>query len=185
MNDDKRSKMWGEPVSKEEVLQELGDPATWEQNSRQIEFRNRLKSGQDDLDISGIRGYGRFTGYLAYLTASLARPLGTGTGLVSEDAEREIARVATEAIAADIAKYEARLAELERSPDAIRSHIGDMRRWLHYVQKIGPMDPDAEDLDELKELARESNAQRVKEIAELEADIVTYELRLAALSSPA
>src|SRR5688572_13653478 len=119
--------MWGTPVSKEEVLEHLGDPATWEPNERKLEFQNRLKRGHADLDISGIRGYGRVTGYLAYLEKSLLRPLGTGTGLVSEAAEQAIVSAATAAITADIEKYKARLAELEQSADAIRSHLGDMR----------------------------------------------------------
>jgi hypothetical protein len=179
---DKRSKMWGEPVSNEEVIAELGVPsAEWERNSRQIEFRKRLKRGQDDLDISGIRGYGRIDGYLAYLRRSLVRPLGVGTGLVSEEADECIWLMVTAEVEPEIAKYATRLAMLERSPEAVATHIEDMRRWLEYVGKLGPMDPESEELDELKEMAKRSNEEREREIAALRRDIDSYTALLASL----
>jgi hypothetical protein len=175
VTDDKRSKVWGEPVSKEEVLRELGHPSAWEPNSRQVEFRNRLKRGQADLDIGGIRGYGRMKGYLRCLEETLIRPLGVGTGLVSEEEDGKILEAIVASVAAEIAKYQARLAELERSPEAVAAHVAEMRSWLAFVEKLVPMDPDLEDLDELKEMARESNADREREIASLKADIAKYE----------
>lgn len=181
MTDEKRSKMWGEPVSNDEVLRELGHPSTWEPNSRKVEFRNRLKRGQDDLDIGGIRGYGRIKGYLRYLEETLASPLGVGTGLVSQDEDVSILAGIVETVSAEIAKYQARLVELERSPEAVAAHVAEMRSWLAYVVKLGPMDPDLEDLDELKQMAIDSNADREREIASLEADIAKYESLLATL----
>lgn len=180
---DKRSKMWGEPVSKEEVLKELGDPAGWFANAKKVEFRHRLRKGQDDLDISGIRGYGRIGGYLDFLRKESVHPLGTGTGLVSPEKDAEILRAAQAEISEEIRKYEARLVELERSPQAVSDYIASMKWWLSYLVRLGALDPELEPFDELKESARQENENRESEMARLQADIARYEKLLQDLQA--
>ena len=180
--DGKYSKMHGTPVSKEEVLAELGDPAEWSRQSRKLERDKRLKRGSAELDISGLRGYGRITGYVAYLEKELTAPLGTGTGLVSEEENARILATARAEIEAELAACRARLVELERSPDAVGTHVDDMTRWLDYARRVGKQDPELEPLDELKEMVRESNAAHDREVASLEDDIRRYQALRAALA---
>src|SRR5688572_4295149 len=158
MNDDKRSKMHGTPVSKEEVLSELGDPAEWSRQSRQLEFKKRLKRGETQLGIGGLRGYGRIEGHLAFLEKEHDAPLGTGTGLVSATENARILATARDEIIGELAECRTRLAQLERSPEAVRTYLDDMRSWLDYLRKTGKSDPELEELDELKEMVRDSNA---------------------------
>lgn len=185
MDDDKRSKMHGTPVSKEEVLAELGDPAGWLANSMKVEFRNRLATGATDLDIAGIRGYGRIAGYLDYLRKELAHPLGTGTSLVPPEADARIRAEAEATLRAAIEKYEARLADLERTPSDVSRYLERMRYWLDLLENnmlFAEQDPSLEPIEELQELTRESNRKRTLEIEGLRAAIAGYETLLATLS---
>lgn len=185
MNDDKRSKMFGEPVSKEEVLYALGHPSEWFALSRVSAFRNRLVRGQDDLDIGGIRGCGRMTGYLDFLRTELTRPIGTGTGLVPPEVDAQILSALQAEISAEIAKYETRLAELERSPAAVEDHLERMRSRLDMFENnmlFAEQDPSLEPLEELQEMVRDSNRKRIQEIEQLRADIEKYDALLGTLS---
>ncbi|HTK04955.1 MAG TPA: hypothetical protein VL500_05185 [Candidatus Eisenbacteria bacterium] len=182
MNDDRRSKMHGTPVSKEEVLAELGDPAGWSRQSRKLEYARHLKRGETEPGIGGLRGCGRVGGHISFLEKERAVPLGTGTGLVSEAENMRILALAVAEIDEELAACRVRLAELEKSPDAVRAYLDDMRSWLEYLRKTGKSDPELEDLDELRDMTIESNAAWDREVAGLEADIVRYEALLAALS---
>jgi Asp-tRNA(Asn)/Glu-tRNA(Gln) amidotransferase C subunit len=167
--------MHGELVSKEEVIAEFERPSPeWERNSRRIEFEKRLKRGESDLGIGGIRGYGHMTGYLSYLERSLQYPLGVGTGLVPPEEDEHIRSELESEIRAEIDKYRARLAELEQSPEAVAEFLADMQSWLDYVEKLAPMDVEDQPDEEFKELARESNKKQVDEIAQLKRDIEAY-----------
>ena len=185
MGDDKRSKMLGEPVSKEEVLKDLGHPSGWLANAMKVEFRNRLIKGQDDLDIGGIRGYGRMKGYLDFLRMEVDYPIGTGTGLIPPEDDAKILAAAQAQISAEIAKYETRLAELERSPADVAAYLDRMRRWLDMLENnslFGEQDPSLEPLEELQEMVRDSNRKRVLEIEQLKSEIGKYDALLATLN---
>jgi hypothetical protein len=182
---DKQLKMTGVQVSKEEVIAALGRPsAQWERDSRKREFSNRLKRGEKDLGIAGIKGHGVTNkGYLGYLENSLLCPLGSHTGLVSEEESLRIQEEANAETQAEIETYRLRLAELEKSPEAIRSYIGDMQRWLNFLERIGAEDPEEQPIEELVKLARESNRKRDLDIEALQKDIESYTQRLKALGS--
>ena len=181
----KNAQMTGVLVSKEEVITALGKPsAQWERDSRRSEFNKRLTPGQKDLDISGIKGYGVTNkGYLGYLENSLLCPLGSHTDLVSEEESLRIQEEANIETRTEIEMYRLRLVELEKSPEAIRSYIGDMQRWLTFLEGMGPADPDKEPIEELVELTRKSNRKRELDIEALKTDIETYTQRLKTLSS--
>jgi hypothetical protein len=175
--DDKRSKMHGTPVSKEEVLADLGHPRGWLANSMKVEFRNRLCRGEADLDIAGIRGYGRMTGYLDHLRKEFEHPLGTGTGLIPPEDDARVLADAKTVLAAEIAKYEARLAELERSPADVARYVARMRHWLDLLEHnplFAEQDPALEPIEELQELARDANRKRAEELVRLRDDIARY-----------
>lgn len=116
-------------VGKKEVLKELGHPATWGRSARMVELQHRIRPGEKDLDIAGIRGYPSAEGYLEYLEKSIASPPGTGTSLVSREEDRKILDAETKEIAAEIAKYRVRLAILERIPDEVDSYLNHLR-WV-------------------------------------------------------
>ena len=184
MTYDKKSKSFGKPVSKEEVLAELGHPSTWSRDTRKLEIEHRLHKGQKELDIAGIRGCGRLTGYLDYLRKELVHPLGANTGLVTEEVNAEILRNTQKEITAEIQKYEARLVELEKSPYAVSRFLYEARDWLKKVETnplFAEQDPMAQPIEELQELTRESNKKRILEIAQLRADIEKYTALLATL----
>jgi hypothetical protein len=175
--DDKSSKMSGEPVSNVEVIADLGHPSGWLANSMQIEIRNRLVKGNVDLDIAGIRGYGLFVGYLGFLRKQLERPIGTDTGLVPPEVEAQIRSDSEAVLTAEIKKYEDRLAELERSPAELSRCLERMRDWLDTLENnslFAERDPLLEPIEELQELARDSNRQNTLAKEQLRAQIESY-----------
>lgn len=181
---DKRKTIQSELVSKEEVLRELGNPAEWFALSRSVQFKSHLCRGQSDLDITGISG--RQTedskGYLGWLKAELAYPIGSNTGLVSDGESAKIAAASRATIAAEIEKYEARLEVLERDPDAVHGHIAALESWLAFLGKFGPMDPDDQPTEELVELAKQDVIDRAKEVEDLRSEIKRYTALLATLA---
>ncbi len=171
---DKRRKMHGEPVGKEEVLKALGNPASWARDERKLEFNKRLVPGNKELDIFGIKGCSGSEGYLGYLERSLGCPAGSDTGLVSEEENRVILETTTQEISAEIEKYTGLLAKLEEVPAEIEKYLGALKRTIEIKQMFWPENPEAQPIEELKELARQSNARTEREVAEIRETIGAY-----------
>ncbi len=179
---DKRSKMLGEPVGKEEVLAELGHPSEWWPLHKRLEFEKRLIKGRQDLDIGGLRGYGRIVGYIAFLEHAIEYPLGVGTGLVSEEDDARIRAAIVEDATGDLEKCRARLIELEKSPGAVTFYIERMKNWLELCLVMARwIDPEAEDLEELRQMAIDSQVRSAQEIESLKCDIERYTRLLQSL----
>ncbi len=179
---DKRDKFIGRPVSKDTVKRELGVPsAEWERLSRRLKFRNLLTPGQEDLDLSGICGYGAIKGYLDHLAESLVRPQGVGTGLVSAEEDAAIRAELEPEIRAEIAKYEARRRQLEQQPEAVEAHLRRMQRWFILCNNEPPYVRDDDLPEEFQEMERQAAIERVADLKSLEEDIDQYARRLAEL----
>ena len=185
----REKKMVGTTVTKDEVLRELGHPSEWARDARKSEKRNRMSSQDDDLDIAGIRGYGarlrKDGGYLGFLQAQLARPDGVGTGLVSDEEDQRIRTVVIPETETEIAKYRARLEELEKSPDAVRAYIGKMRRHIEIMYLFGESDPNDEPMEELRQMAILDNQRRRLQAAIINQDIERYTKLLETLEARA
>lgn len=158
----KTKKMHGEVVSKEEVSKELGHPSEWLELHMRLEFEKHQTTaqkalGETSLDITGIHGRGcpSMPGYLGWLRKELEHPIGTRTGLISPEDEAKLLEKSQAVIRAEIAAQEARLAELERDPAAVRAHIERVRWWMDTKQSMGPMDPEDQPVEELVELAKQ------------------------------
>lgn len=168
MTYNKRDKVLGEPVSKEEVLKDLGHPASWSALSRKLEFKHRLKPGQTELDLGGIKGVPGNKGYLEFLEKEFQNPLGSNTGLVSDKENVQILADNRAAIQLEIDKYRMLLEKYEQDPREIARYVGYMDSWLNTMsafyssstEKIGDSDldsffesedkKDAENLETLK-----------------------------------
>ena len=172
---DKRHKIAGEPVSKETVIAALGRPsAEWERNSRRIEHDKHLRYGETALDIAGIRGYAGNDGYLDYLKKSLVDPLGAGTTLVSPEENAAIIAELEPEIKAEIERYTTRLAELERSPDAVEAFINRLKWWREHLYRQEPVDPARETDDVAHDIAARVKQEHDQSLVTLDKEIETY-----------
>lgn len=180
----KEKKMHGQPISREEVLQNLGHPEGWARDERRLEFQKRLRPGQHELDISGIKGSPGFPGYLDYLRASMKKPLGSDTSLVSDEMNVGIKAMVAHEIKPEIKKYEMLLMELEKSPEAIEAYIRVLRSNINDIFKIGlysDQNPEEEPIEELREFAKQTNEEYKRNTEEAEREILKYSQLLAAL----
>ena len=182
---DKRSKMRGKLVSKEEVLEALGHPSEWWPLHKRLEFEKRLIKGRQNLDIGGLRGYGSLEGYIAFLEGAIEHPHGVGTGLVSEEEDARIRAAIIEDATRDLEKYRARLAELEKSPEEVALYVERMKSWLETCLMMARwINPEDEDLEELRQMAIDSQVKSAREIESLKRDIERYARLLRSLQSP-
>ncbi|TSC81994.1 MAG: hypothetical protein G01um101419_690 [Parcubacteria group bacterium Gr01-1014_19] len=110
---DKRDKMWGRPVSKEEVHHALGNVATWEADSRKSALYGNLRY-HNRLYMDGI------VNYLEYLEKSLENPRGSNTGLVSEEENKKI----KEAVNAETRK------EIEKYKALLKKFLSGKKKWI-------------------------------------------------------
>lgn len=168
----------GEPVSKEEILKELGDPAEWGKLHRKLEFEKRLRYGQKELDIKGIKGVPGTQGYLDFLKKELKHPIGTGTGLVSKEKNSHIEEQEKEAIKDEIKKYTKLLKELEKSPKEIERYLRKLKEKLKFLETNLlcvdlPLD-NFGDTEEGRELAEKLNWGKKDNILKLKAAIKNY-----------
>jgi len=187
---DKSRDFKGKPVSKEEVLKELGDPAGWGKNEREVE---RERRGLDKRPtISGIKGYPGVEGYLDYLRESLGAPLGSNTGLVSDGKNAHIQEQEQMAIKEEIEKYDKILSELERSPEVVEQYLFTMKNWLEFTTSMGHdglvMDIRGVDRNmlsdcekEMYDLAKEAQDKSRKDEKDLKKSIEEYSQRLSQL----
>ena len=164
---DKRKKIVGEPVSKEEVLKALGHPRTWWPRQRRNEFWRHLLPGQKQMSINGLKGY------LKFLKQSLEKPPGANTGLVSDEENAEISRSVQAKISKETEKCEKRLARLEKNPLEVAFYISDLERNIDMYQSMGWMDEN-EELQGLKEIAVEANKENRTKIDKLQAELTKY-----------
>jgi len=171
---DKRNKTHGVLVDNNEVLRGLGHPVHWARDERKVEFRKRLVPGYSELDIFGIKGCPGQPGYLDYLRASANNPAGSNTNLVSPEVSLGIKAMVVAEVKPEIEKYEAMLAELERSPSAVEKYVDDLKRWRKLFRDGIVADPDSEPIDELVELAWKGNHERRQNIALIEEEIKKY-----------
>lgn len=172
---DKGKYFHGKPVSKEEVLRELGDPATWASDERKIKFENH---GLDKrINIKGLKGY------LEYLKESEMAPLGSGTGLVSKEKNTHILEQQQQAVRDEIAKWTKVLEDLEKSPEAVEEYIAQLKWWLEFLEEHPDMDPGSELDEEMKELCRETNRKHREEKEFHKKEIGKYSKLLAKLKN--
>lgn len=167
MTNDKRDKMIGKPVSKEEILRDLGHPGSWSASSRKQEFKRRLKPGQKDLGLGGIKGFPGHEGYLEYLEKEFKNPLGTNTSLVSDEENAQILLNNRAEIQLEIDKYRALLEKYEQDPRKIAGYIAYMNSWLKikinfsHSPRERTGDPD---LDASSEAADEQDAEDIEAV---------------------
>jgi len=181
---DKKDKMQGRIVSKEEVIAQLGKPTVeWSRKARQHERQKFLTDGRIGLSIRGLKSCGERGGFIAFLEAELRCPTGWGTNLVTEEENAAIFLRATRETEAELKACRERLALLERSPDEVRRYLDDLRRWLDFARKMAALAPESEGDDFLDELNRESREAEMSDIAAHEAEVAAYEALLARLEA--
>ncbi|OGF61481.1 hypothetical protein A2662_00640 [Candidatus Giovannonibacteria bacterium RIFCSPHIGHO2_01_FULL_45_33] len=168
MEFDKRKKSFGEIVSKKEVLKELGHPRTWGPNERKLEFQRHLKYGRKRLDIQGLKGY------VAYLKQSFEKPTGSDTGLIGKNENKKILASAKSVITKTLKKCKKRLVRLEKDPLEVAFYISDVARNIDMYQSMGWMNPEKENLEEMRALALESNIKNSKKISDLKEELKKY-----------
>ena len=174
-----RDDFYGVSVSGEEVLQKLGHPSGWYELERRLEFQNRLRDGESELDITGIRGSPGFPGYLEYLDQSFKKPLGYDTNLISDEERDAIRDDVRSDISFEIVKYRRILFELLQSTHAIKRYIDSLKRSIP-ILKMG-IDPnlEAQPIEELVELAKLGNEKARKNIEDTERLIKECEEKLS------
>jgi hypothetical protein len=171
---DKRLKAHGVLVNKDEVLAALGHPSGWARDERRMQFEQRLIRGESELDIFGIKGCPGHPGYLDYLRKSAKRPIGSNTGLVSQEANQKILATVAEEVRPEIARYEVLLAELEKRPAAVRKYVADLKRWMEIFRSGIDPHPEDQPIEELQELARQGNKKNWENIELIKKEIVKY-----------
>lgn len=168
----------GKPVSGEDILKELGDPAEWGKQHRQIEFEMRLRFGRKELDIVGIKGMPGSDGYLDFLNKELKHPIGSETGLVSAGKNFHIEEQEKEAIKDEIKKYSELLDGLEKSRSAVVEYLDELKKRLNNLRNSSlyadlPLD-NFGDTEEGHNLVMEHNRERRENIKKLKEEIKKY-----------
>ena len=172
----------GKKVSREEVLNVLGHPSTWARDERKTEFEKRLRPGDKELGIFGIKGCGRKKGYLGYLRESLERPLGTYTSLVSEEKNKEILERERKEIGVLIDKYEKLLASLWNSREAIVFYIESLE-LQRKIAEMGLSNEEKEGDEELAGLVSIVNDQLRRDLYDVNEEIKRCEELLKGMGS--
>lgn len=162
--DSKRSKIYGIVVGAHTVLRDLGHPAHWATDERKTKFRKLLRPGAEELDISGIRGCPGYEGYLEYLKYSALNPLGADTGLVKTKVNEGIKAMVAAEVGLEISKYEALLADLESSKEAVAAYIGHLNWWLDFLRSSIDPNPEGQPIEELQELSMLGNTKAQQNI---------------------
>ena len=168
--------MRGRPATQQEMLTALGDPRKWGPSDRKKEFTNRLKPGQTELDIWGIKGSPGRRGYLEYLIDSLTFPLGTFAGILSPGENRILADEEQTTIQVELAKYTKLLVELSRSLEAVASYIEDLAKAIEFEKQIASVEGDPEDqpVEELVILGRRRKVERARILEEIPKEMAKW-----------
>lgn len=137
-----KSPIEGVPVSMLEVLRELGHPSIWGIAAREAEKLSLLRGDAVDIDyIYGVKTY------LTSLHEQMEEPVGSGTGLISQEENRLLIEAERTRITSEIAIYTRRLDELEKNPIAIQEYLDHLLWKLAVIADNAAYNAELENVD--------------------------------------